>query len=202
MIVNGRSWKYVCINQKIQKMRNVYTALLLLVLGSGCEKGPMSPGSKPQADFTLTRTRTMNNGETRSQVETALNLDAASDFKAEFQVKGANLVFDIGGKKVTTVEPKIAASIVFYNQTDPLKIAGTYKLPEDKDIVNVFFCDVIGQTTMCVDEPIDGNIVIQYDPVQKKWNGNITKLKYNIPPGADYSFEECTVTFSDIMFKN
>ena len=183
-------------------MRNVYLALLLLVLATGCKKDPFSPDSLPQADFTLTRNRVLTNGQTVSQVETALNLDASSTFKAEFQVKGGNLVFDIGGKKITTVEPTMAAAIVFYNQTDPSKIAGTYTLPEDADIVNVFYCDVVGQGTMCVDEPIEGNIVIQYDPVLKRWSGNITKLKYNIPPGEDYTFEECTVKFSDILFKN
>jgi hypothetical protein len=182
-------------------MRNVYIALCLLVLSTGCGKDPFSPSSGPQADFTITRNRTLTNGQAVSQTETALNLDASSKFKAEFQVKGVNLVFDIGGKKITTVEPTLAASIVFYNQTDPSKVAGTYKLPEDSDIVNVFFCDVAGQGTYCVDEPIDGNIVIQYDPVQKKWSGNITKLKYNIPPQADYTFEECLVRFSDIQFK-
>jgi hypothetical protein len=185
----------------IHEMRNVYIAICLLLLSTGCEKGPLSPGSGPQADFTITRSRTLTNGQTVSKTETALNLDASSTFKAEFQVKGANLVFDIGGKKITTVEPTLSASIVFYNQIDPLKIAGTYKLPEDSDIVNVFFCDVSGQGTFCADEPVDGNIVIQYDPVQKKWNGNITKLKYNIPPQADFTFEECRVTFSDIQFK-
>jgi hypothetical protein len=185
----------------IHKMRNVYLALLLLVFTAGCKKDLFDPKSMPQADFTITRSRTLTNGQTVARTETALNLDASSTFKAEFQVKGANLVFDIGGKKITTVEPTLSASIVFYNQTDPMKIAGTYKLPEDSDIVNVFFCDVSGQVTYCVDEPIDGNIVIQYDPVLKKWNGNITKLKYNIPPQADYTFEECRVTFSDIQFK-
>ena len=83
-----------------------------------------------------------------------------------------------------------------------MKIVGTYTLPEDADVVNVFYCDVLAQGTMCVDEPVEGSIVIQYDPVLKKWNGNITKLKYNIPAGADYTFEECTVKFSDILFKN
>ena len=182
-------------------MRNVYIALCLLVLSTGCEKA-FSPDSGPQADFTITRNRTLTNGQSVSKTETALNLDASSKFEAEFQVKGVNLVFDIGGKKITTVEPTLAASIVFYNQTDPLKVVGTYKLPEDSDVVNVFFCDVSGQGTYCVDEPIDGNIVIQYDPVQKKFNGTITKLKYNIPPLADYTYEECRIVFSDIVFKN
>jgi hypothetical protein len=186
----------------IHKMRNVYIALCLLVLSTGCGKDPFSPGSAPQADFTITRSRTLTSGQTVSKTETALNLDASSTFKAAFQVKGANLVFDIGGKKITTVEPTLSASIVFYTQTEPLKIAGTYSLPEDSDVVNVFFCDVSGQGSYyCVDEPIDGNIVIQYDPLQKKWNGNITKLKYNIPPQADYTIEECSVKFSDIQFK-
>ncbi len=182
-------------------MRYVYMALMLLVLATGCKKDPFDPKSMPQADFTLKRTRTFTNGQTNTQVETALNLDASSAFKADFQVKGANLVFDIGGKKITTVEPTISASVVFYNQTDPMKIEGTYKLPDDADKVNVFFCDVVGQGTVCVDEPLEADIVIQYDPVLKKWNGNITKLRYNIPPGADYTFEECTVKFSDILFR-
>jgi hypothetical protein len=182
-------------------MRNIYLALLLLVLATGCKKNPLSPDSLPQADFTLTRARTYTNGQSNTQVETALNLDASSTFKADFQVKGANLVFEIGGKKITTVEPTMSASIVFYNQTDPSRVAGTYKLPDDKNIVEVFFCDVLPQGTMCMDEPREANIAIQYDPVQKKWNGNITNLKYNIPPGANYTYEECTVKFSDVMFK-
>ncbi len=183
-------------------MRNVYLAMLLLVLATGCKKDPFSPNSLPQADFKITRNRVLTNGQSVSWVETALNLDASSTFKAEFQVKGANLVFDIGGKKITTVEPTMSVSIVFYNQTDPLKIAGTYTLPQDADIVNVFYCDVLPQGTMCVDEPIEGNIVIQYDPVLKKWKGDITRLKYNIPPGKDYTAQEFTVKFSDILFKN
>lgn len=183
-------------------MRNVYLAMLLLVLATGCKKDPFSPNSLPQADFTITRNRVLTNGQSETKVETALNLDSSSTFKAEFQVKGGNLVFDIGGKKVTTVEPTMAVAIVFYNQTDPMKIAGTYKLPEDWQKVNVFYCDVVGQTIMCVDEPIDGNIVIQYDPVLKRWNGNITKLKHIIPPGEDFTFQELTVNFSDIAFKN
>lgn len=183
-------------------MRNVYLALLLLLFATGCKKDLFDPNSMPQADFTITRNRVLTNGEAVSWVETALNLDASSTFKAEFQVKGGNLVFDIGGKKITTVEPTMAVAVVFYNQTDPMKIAGTYTLPEDADIVNVFYCDVLPQGTMCVDEPIEGNIVVQYDPVLKKWNGNITKLKYNIPPGAEYTSQELTVKFSDIVFKN
>ena len=42
---------------------------------------------------------------------------------------------------------------------------------------------------------------IKWSVLRKKWNGNITKLKYNIPPQADYTYEECRVTFSDIQFK-
>jgi hypothetical protein len=183
-------------------MRIVYLALLLLVLATGCKKDPFSPDSLPQADFTLTRNRMLTNGQNVSQVETALNLDASSTFKAEFQIKGGNLVFDIGGKKITTVNPSMSSSVVFYNQTDPMKIVGTYNFPEDRDIVNVFFCDVAAQGTYCVDEPIAGNIVIRYDAVLKKFNGNITKLRYNIPPAAEYTYEECTVVFSDIVFKN
>lgn len=183
-------------------MRNVYLALLLLAFTTGCKKDLFDPKSMPQADFTITRNRVLTNGESVSWVETALNLDESSTFKAELQVKGGNLVFDIGGKKITTVEPTMAVAVVFYNQTDPLKIAGTYTLPEDADIVNVFYCDVVPQGTMCMDEPIEGNIVIQYDPVLKRWNGNITKLKHNILPGEDYTFQEVTVNFSDIAFKN
>jgi hypothetical protein len=183
-------------------MRNVYLALLVLVMATGCKKDPFSPDSLPQADFKITRNRVLTNGQAVTWVETALNLDESSTFKAEFQVKGGNLVFDIGGKKITTVEPTMAVAIVFYDQTDPMKIAGTYKLPEDSDKVNVFYCDVLGQGTMCMDEPIEGNIVIQYDPVLKRWGGNITKLKHNILPGEDYTFQEITVNFSDILFKN
>ncbi len=178
----------------------ILALFLLTALATGCSKDSFSPAKDPSSDFVLKRYREFPGGQSTLDVERALNIDDATSFNAQIQIKDQNLVLTLGGRKVNTVEPKLSASIVFLRQTDISKIAGLYKFPDDLAKMDVYFLENTPTGFYGRSYPASGTIDIRYDATTKTWGGTITKLKYEIPFRADYNYEEMNGEFSHVKF--
>ena len=183
------------------KVRNFTLIVVLLITLVSCEKGPETSPAELPSDFTLSRHREYADGRTTVDVETALNLDEATGFNASLNIKDQSLILTIGGRKVTTVEPKIWASVVFRGKLDPQSILGTYTFPGDLANVDIFFLENTASGFYGRSWPASGTLTIAYNSTTHSYYGEIKKLKYEIPFRADYIYEEFNATFKQVKFR-
>jgi hypothetical protein len=179
-------------------MRNFTLIMAMALALLSCEKDPMK---EPASDFVLKRYREYPGGNSTLDVERALNLDETTSFNAKISKVDADLVLELGGNKVNTVDPKLSATIIFKGKSDPQSIIGTYDFPGAYPGVDIYFFEHTPTGFTGTSIPASGRLVVGYDAASNSYNGSITDLKYNIPFRAEYTFEKFDATFKQVKFR-
>jgi hypothetical protein len=168
-------------------MRNVLLAMAIVSLIS-CTKESV-PAVTEKSDYELRRIRQFPNGQTTTDIQAPIQPDHGSHVNAELDVLNENTVLWIGGSSIDG-NPRITASVVFKGQTDPLKIAGTYRFPADLAKADVFFNEhTSANETIIRSNPNGGSVTISYNAQTKTWSGTLNDVSLGVPLGATYTSE-------------
>jgi hypothetical protein len=168
-------------------MRNVLMAMAIAFFGS-CTKDP-APVTNEKSDYELRRIREFPNGQTTTDIQLPTQQDHGAHVNAELDVLNENTVLWIGGTSIDG-SPRFTASVVFKGQTDPIKIAGTYRFPADLAKADVFFHEhVSANQTIIRSNPNGGSVTITYDATTKTWSGTLNDVSLGVPLGATYTSE-------------
>lgn len=181
-------------------MRNVLLAMMIASFVS-CVKDPV-PAVIEKSDYELRRIREFPNGQTTTDIQVPVQQDHGAHVNAELDVLNENTVLWIGGTSIDGT-PRFTASVVFKGQTDPMKIAGTYRFPADLAKADVFFNEhTSANQTIIRSNPIGGSVTISYNTQSKTWSGTLNDVRLGIPLGATYTSEIIRGRFDRAPLRN
>jgi hypothetical protein len=176
-------------------MRKVFIALLLLAFMMGCKKETVTESS---SDFAITLFREYNNGERLVTIEKPVLNDEVEGPNVYFTVDGDKLYLRIG--RNAKPDTKLGANIVFLKETEPMKVIGTYKFPDDRDKADIELFEYTLNGFSRTSIPSEGTLIVKYDPLLKRFSGTVEQLKYQIPFRSDYVFQLISMKFDGVAY--
>ncbi len=176
-------------------MRSILFSIVVLMMLSGCKKDPITDSP---SDFVITLFREFTNGQTSMEIERAILEDQVEGPNVYFDVNGTDLILRIG--RNARPDTKLGANIVFLNETDPMKVIGTYTFPADRDKVDIELFEYSANGFSRTSIPSEGTLIVKYDPRLKKFSGSVQQLRYQIPFRADYVLQLVSMKFDGVAY--
>jgi hypothetical protein len=158
--------------------RKIISALVVLVLFSSCKKIIENTKRNTSPDFELRLTKIESTGNTVLQVDNAVNMIDAVTAATSYSFKNQTVEITMGIQPVTTVTPRLKASIRIFNCTKAADAAGVYQLPADAGKFQLSCTETSGANSIIMSNPFEGKIEIKYDAATNTLNGIITGFHF------------------------
>lgn len=156
----------------------IYAALAVLVLVFSCKKIIENTAQNPYPDFELRLSKKESNGTTTLYTDKAVNMIDAATAATSYNIKNQVLEIELGIQPVTTVTPRLKASIRVFNISKAADAAGVYLLTANAGKFQLSYTETSGASSVTMNNAFEGSIEIQYDAVTNTLNGVITNFRF------------------------